>query len=52
MFDFNMCICSFLLNKLLLGVGPSSVQTRRSYFGASRSLEDATGDVCKETSGV
>ena len=47
-----MYICSFILNKLLLGVGPSSMWARRSYFGASRSLEDATGDVCKETNEV
>ena len=32
MFDFNMCICPFVLNKLLLRVvGPSSTWTSLSY---------------------
>ena len=51
MFDL-IYICSFILNKLLLGVDPSSKWTRRSYFDAFRSLEDATGVVFNETSEV
>ena len=38
--------------ELLLRVGPSSTRTGKSSFGAHGSLEDAFGDVCKETRGL
>lgn len=49
-FDFNVCICSFILNQLLFWVGPSSTWTRKSYFSVHRALEGAIGYVCRDTS--